>query len=392
MEKIAYYLQIGTTTISMVFALVFVFYNWNKSLFKKLLALQFIILAFGLFINFIAFNNFFSLFPHLTRTGLLCALLIPPIQFIAIYKELKNQKLKWSDFFHVLPAILYIVNFYNYYTLSATEKIILIESNSLAKFNEGFLPPYFLPALSLAQTTFYLVWFGLLAKKLKTAISSKSLLRFFYFMMVNMIFHYLPTIMVILYYYDAHDITNWMPIIYGIANLFFFFKILATPEWLFYHKSNTIEPIIDPKITTVSKREISPLETELIAKLSPRKIHLTPEELRLFDNFTAIVEAERMFLEPSFCQKGVAEKLQVSEYKIRLILDKTYGIKFSEFINYRRTYFLLNEMHKNATWRRYSFVAIARKLGYLSTNSFYLNFKKISGVTPKEYFGPDKQA
>ena len=386
MEKIAYYLQIGTTTISMVFALVFVFYNWNKSLFKKLLALQFVILAFGLFINFIAFNNFFSLFPHLTRTGLLCALLIPPIQFIAIYKELKNQKLKWSDFFHLLPALLYIINFYNYYTLSATEKIILIESNSLAKFNEGFLPAYFLPALSLAQTTFYLVWYGFLAKKLKTAISSKSLLRFFYFMILNMVFHYLPTIMVILYYYDAHDITNWMPIAYAITNLFFFFIILATPEWLFYHKSNAIEPIIDPKITTVSKREISPLETELIAKLSPKKTHLTPEELRLFDNFTATVEAERMFLDPSFCQKSVAEKLKVSEYKIRLILVKTYGIKFSEFTNYRRTYFLLNEMHKNGTWRRFSFVAIARKLGYLSVNSFYLNFKRIAGVTPKEYF------
>ena len=82
----------------------------------------------------------------------------------------------------------------------------------------------------------------------------------------------------------------------------------------------------------------------------------------------------------------MAEKLDVSEYKIRLIVEKAYGIKFSEFSNYRKTYFLLNEMRKNPQWKKYSFVAIARKLGYLSTNSFYLNFKRISGVTPKEYF------
>jgi AraC-like DNA-binding protein len=43
-------------------------------------------------------------------------------------------------------------------------------------------------------------------------------------------------------------------------------------------------------------------------------------------------------------------------------------------------------MRKNPQWQKYSFVAIARKLGYLSTNSFYLNFKRISGFTPKEYF------
>jgi YesN/AraC family two-component response regulator len=43
-------------------------------------------------------------------------------------------------------------------------------------------------------------------------------------------------------------------------------------------------------------------------------------------------------------------------------------------------------MRKNKQWQRYSFVAIARKLGYMSVNSFYLNFKRIAGVTPKEYF------
>ena len=390
MEKLAYYLQIGTTTSSIVFALVFAFYNWNKSLFKKLLALQFLILGYGMFINFIYFNNFFSLFPHLTRTGLLCALLIPAIQFLSIYRGLGVQKLKWKDALHFLPALLYVVNYFNYFILSASEKIIILENNSIAKFNEGFLPDYFLPVLSLVQTTFYLIWFWVLAKKLKNEISSTTLLQFINFIMVNMVFHYLPAIMIILYYYDAHDITNWLPVIYALANLLFFFKILATPEWLFYQKTAPKEPIVAPKISVVSKREISPLEAELVTKLSPKKLQLTTEELRLFDRFTAVVEAERLFLDPAFCQKGVAEKLQVSEYKIRLLLDKAYGIKFSEFTNYRRTYFLLHEMRKNGQWKRYSFVAIARKLGYMSANSFYMNFKKISGVTPKEYFNSEE--
>jgi AraC-like DNA-binding protein len=176
-----------------------------------------------------------------------------------------------------------------------------------------------------------------------------------------------------------------MPVIYAAVNLMVFFKILATPEWLFYHKPSTVE-VSAIKPTTTSRQDPSLLELRLITMLSPKKIQFNIEENRLFERFTEAVEADQFFLLPNFSQKNVAEKLDVSEYKIRLIVEKAYGIKFSEFSNYRKTYFLLNEMRKNPQWQKYSFVAIARKLGYLSVNSFYLNFKRISGVTPKEYF------
>lgn len=386
MEKLAYYLQIGTTTSSMVFALVFIFYNWNKSLFKKILSIQFVILSYGLFINFIAFNNFFATFPHLSRTGLLCALLIPPLQFLALNCSLKNRKLAWKDGLHFLPALLYVLNFFNYFILSANEKIILLENNSIAAFNEGFLPAFILPVISLVQTTFYLIWFALLIKKIQKEISSLPIRKFYYFMMIYMVFHYLPTLMAILFYYDTQAITSWLPVIYATVNMLFFFKILATPEWLFYQKSQSSTPISEPKKETLNKTEINPLEQILLSKLTPNKSILSTEELRLFERFTSLVEAERLFLTPAFGQKEIAEKLEVSEYKLRQLIDKVYGFKFSDFANYRRTYFLLNEMRKNPQWQRYSFIAIARKLGYLSANSFYLNFKRISGVTPKEYF------
>lgn len=384
MEKLAYFLQIVTTISSALFAIVFLFYNWNKSVFKKLLAVQFLVISYGLFINFLAINNFFSYFPHLSRTGLLCAFLIQPLQFLAIYKNFTGKKFHWLDMLHFLPVLLYITNFYNYFILSASEKIVIIESNSVAKFSEGFLPDYFLPIFSILQTTFYIIWIGLLLKKIKKEISSKTVLYFIYFMMIYMAFHYLPPVMAVLYYYDTHSITSWMPVIYAAVNLVVFFKILATPEWLFYNTPNNIEvSIMKP---TSSQQEPSLLEIELITKLSPKKLQFSIEENRLFERFTEAIEADQFFLLPNFSQKNVAEKLDVSEYKIRLIIEKAYGIKFSEFSNYRKTYFLLNEMRKNPQWKKYSFVAIARKLGYLSTNSFYLNFKRISGVTPKEYF------
>lgn len=393
MEKVAYYIQIGTTTSSMVFALVFIFYNWNKSLFKKLLSIQFVVLAYGLFVSFIALNNFLTLFPHVSRTGLLCALLIPPIQFLAVSSSLKNRKLQWKDSWHFLPVLLYLINYFNYFILSAEKKIVLLENNSIAAFNEGFLPAFLLPILSLLQTTFYLTWLGLLIRKIQKEITLIPIRHFYYFMLIYMVFHYLPSMMLILNHYDNHAITSWIPIIYATVNLIFFFKILATPEWLFYQKN---QPPIPNSITTqkplITIKEISPLEEILLTKLTPNKTQLSSDEEQLFDRFTTVVEAEQFFLNPSFSQKEVADKLEVSEYKIRQLIDKTYGIKFSDFTNNRRIYFLLLEMQNNSNWHRYSFMAIARKLGYLSANSFYMNFKKISGLTPKEYFNSEEES
>jgi AraC-like DNA-binding protein len=384
MEKFAYFLQIVTTICSVLFAIVFLYYNWNKSLFKKLLSVQFIIFSFGLFIYFLSINNFFILLPHLSRVGMLCVLLIPPIQFLAIKRGLIESKLQWKDIMHFIPAFLYVINFFNYFILSAPEKILILENNSIAEFKEGLLPAFFMPALSIVQTTFYLIWYGFMVNKIKETIQSSDLLHFIFFIMIHMVTHYMPVIMVVLYYHDEHAITSWLPVIDALLNISFFFKILVTPEWLFYHKPNKeVSFIIKP---TSSQHEPCLLEIELITKLSPKKLQFNTEEKRLFDRFTEAIEADQFFLLPNFSQKNVAEKLDISEYKIRLIIEKAYGIKFSEFSNYRKTYFLLNEMRKNPQWKKYSFVAIARKLGYLSTNSFYLNFKRISGVTPKEYF------
>lgn len=388
MEQLAYYLQIGTTSSSVVFAFVFIFYNWNKSLFKKLLAVQFVVFSYGLFINFIAFNDFFHLFPHLSRTGLLCAFIIPPLQFLAIQWCIKPRSLKWVDSLHFLPALLYVINFYDYFILSADEKIYLLYNNSIAKFSEGFLPSYFLPLLSLLQTTIYLVWFGLMTRRLQKEIASKSLLHFLYFIMGFMVFHYLPTVMVLLYYYDAHAFTSWLPIIYAVSNLVFFFKILSTPEWLFYNKPESAEDFVaeESRLSTKLDNHSSALELALIARLSPNKAALNEEELALFDQITKTIEGDRFFLDPMFSQKELADKLTVSEYKIRTLFEKVYQMKFTDYTNHRRIYFLLHEMRNKPQWQNFSFAAIARKLGYLSANSFYLNFKKIAGVTPKDYF------
>ncbi len=384
MNELAYYLQLGTASISAVMAVVFAYYNWKKGLFNQILSLQFMLVAYGLFVSFFAFNNLFVVYPHVSRTGLLCAMLLPPLSFLALEKGIGKKRIRAIDLLHLAPAALYIVNFWNYFPLSAAEKVAVLQNYSIGEFEEGYLPPYFLPAVSIAQTTFYLIAYASLIKKIKPALASNPVRHLVYYIFGYLILNYLPPIMGALHYYDAQAITSWMPVLYASANIFFFFKVLGTPEWLFgLHATNSSKP--SPRVALKVDEPLE-IEQQIMDLLSPKTLELSADEMDLFSRFTKIIEADKLYLSPNFTQKNLAVQLHTSEYKLRLLLDKTYAMKFSDFLNYRKIYYCINEYRKNPQWKKFSIAAIARILGYSSVNSFYLNFKRITGLTPKDYF------
>lgn len=187
--------------------------------------------------------------------------------------------------------------------------------------------------------------------------------------------------MALLLYYDQHNFLAGLPIFYALANLAFIFIFLATPEWCFRAKAKK-----EHKVNHVEVNPSTVLENSIIQRLSPKKTQLNSEESEILEAFTRKVESEKRYCKPQFTQKVLAAELGVSEYKLRIILEKAYEMKFSDFANYRRIYFGLVEYRKNPQWKKYTTATISRKLGYNSMNSFHLNLKKFTGLTPKEFF------
>ena len=270
---------------------------------------------------------------------------------------------------------------------SAEEKIALLNLDNLGTFNEGWLlPAYFIPVLNFLQTSFYVFVFIKKTNELKAAQVPKAYIHFFYYFTGYLLIHFIPLFLMVFGYYNRHKIESWIPLAYALANTIFFLKVISTPEWIFSSSEEGEENDSSNNSLNVEK-----LLNQIDLKLTPNIEELNEAEEDVLKQIIKLCEKESRFLNADFQQKNLSKALKCSEYKLRILLEKAYGLNFVEFNNHLKIkHFLINYKRKDASWKLLKMNVIAEKLGYKSLNSFYLNFKKITGVTPGDFFNSNK--
>lgn len=104
-----------------------------------------------------------------------------------------------------------------------------------------------------------------------------------------------------------------------------------------------------------------------------------------------LLEEKKYYLHPEFTQQTVAKKIKTNTSYLSIIVNKYYNKSFSEYSNELRINYAINEMMKNATYRRYSTQAIAESVGFKNAVSFTKSFNKRTGLTPAQFIkGLDK--
>ena len=126
------------------------------------------------------------------------------------------------------------------------------------------------------------------------------------------------------------------------------------------------------EIRTIAKKEKSPVATSKNTK----NVH--------FQKLIQLIEKEKIHHDPSLSRDMVASQLEISSgYLSQIIKENTSG-SFSDFINYHRIKDI-KALIKNPRFHNYSLLSIGLECGFNSKTSFYTNFKKETGLTPKEY-------
>lgn len=382
-----YYLQLSTASIAMTMAIVYLYYNWKRNLFFKLISVAFLILGYGLFVNFLAFNNLFLVYPHFSRTGLLCALLIPPLLYLAGKVTLKEEALSLKNLIHFVFPLIFVVNYAPYFLKSAEEKREILFEFSIASFGEGLMPSYVFPVLALIQNALYLTVF-IKQNKIKLLKRNFKNWNFIDHIFILLVLHFLPVIMVLLNLYDTHSITHLLSIIYTLGNIFIFYMIMSSPKFILNKKNRQK---IEHKHSQNADKKTAVDKTyaflnTLHTVITPSVSNLNVEEKTNFINFELKFIKSLSYLQINTNQQIIARELRLSEYKLRMLLTKAYGVKFNDLVNYLRIQYLIENYHKDEKWKKLTFKSISNELGYLSVNSFYENFKKITGYTPGEIF------
>lgn len=364
---------------------VFVFYNWRKNLFGKMMSICLILISYGLFTSFNAAQGFFIYLPHLARTGYLVLLTITPLLFLTLKKGIPNQSLRLVDSLHFVPTLVYFINYFSFFILSGQEKVALMTQGEFITFDEGwFFPKYFVVILSLGQIVFYIgltLFLVVIPSRKSTSIGPeerKFIYVFFFYLFLLLV----PPLTSIYAGFSGKFGASPMVLTYMVSQTIFFLILWGQPEFIYSKKLRSLQ-ILDSKAEKSfpqnPKESLQLIPLELNVEFGPSKDH------KLLLKILNFFEKEKHYLNADFSQELVCSTLKISPYQLRKVLKTAYSISFNDFVNYQRIKFLVHMLETSATWRNYTSASLASSIGFKSSNSLYISFKKYLNTTPKEF-------
>jgi AraC-like DNA-binding protein len=94
-------------------------------------------------------------------------------------------------------------------------------------------------------------------------------------------------------------------------------------------------------------------------------------------------EKEKPYLNPELSMSLLSEKLNIPKHHLTEVLNGNLGRNFFRFVNEYR----VHEVQKSLSNPKnpYSIEAIGFESGFNSKSTFFSVFKRITGLTPKEY-------
>ncbi|MTI31187.1 helix-turn-helix domain-containing protein [Xanthovirga aplysinae] len=103
-----------------------------------------------------------------------------------------------------------------------------------------------------------------------------------------------------------------------------------------------------------------------------------------FQKLIVLLEKEKIHHNPNLSRDKVAEELGISSGYLSQVIKKNASLSFSDYINSYRVKDI-KKMIKDPSFDKYSLLSIGLECGFNSKTSFYTNFKKETGLTPREF-------
>ena len=284
-----------------------------------------------------------------------------PCLYIAIHYFTRAEITRKVLFIHFIPFFIFLLFSLTYFVMGVMNKAIPLPA----------LPGWFRLLIQYffsAQMIFYwIVCLILLLRhqkniKMLASYTEKIDLHWLKMLLISIFF----VILIRLLSMTNHQVTNFAPILYFITIL-----VLA--------------------YFTLTQRSIYAIETPNTRENEETKID-KPIHERLSENQVGALKSivlqktleEKLYLDPLLTLKGLSDKIGLNTHELSYVLNNGIGKSFYHFINEMRTEeaksLLLSEDMKH-----FDMLGIAIRAGFNSKTTFYTTFKKLTGLTPKEY-------
>lgn len=333
------------------------------------------------FFFFLFESQYFLRVPFLFRVGaLLNYLTAPAMLFYILFALNKRERLYWWDALHLIPVLVFFVDYIPLYISSNAAKKQIIESlfqnlyqAQLCK--EGWLlPPGFhyitrhLIALGYVFYAGYLLFKAYQSDIGKQAVN-RALLNWFQVVIGLMC---LLSVMGVITYIFSYSQFAWTAMLWEPLLIFsaFVLTLFAKPKILY------------------GSHKIAPLA---MGDTKPKSLVLSPETMRKVQHQLDGFLEERKFLRKNIRLKEVAEELDIQPYILSAFVNQVYGLRFNDLINQSRVKYMVSDGLLNNQESMLTLEAIAEAAGFSNRTTFLNAFKKVTGMTPSAYLHQQKQ-
>lgn len=324
------------------------------------------------------------------------AMLVAPLAFIYTRSILRHQyRFFKKDILLLLPFVLVAINFLPYYSLPVQEKknyLLEFYKNSELKSNEseGFLPAYLLAFFRVCWSFTFIFLNFILLRKFKKNASAKLLAdnagALQWLKQLNSMLMALTVIALVASVMAPLIKTNFnlISLALGTFVLIICLNLFTRPKILY--------GIYQPFIAVIHKAANAvDIDTKNI--LEPDNLQATINISQSIDvtdtsRYKKLVEThfndKRPFLNATYSLEQLGADTGIPRTILSAFINKEYGMGFREFLNRHRVDYLIQNLHRQE-WKQFTIEAIAIECGFGNRNTFFKNFKQITGQTPSDY-------
>lgn len=329
-------------------------------------------ISWGQLLGFLLDSGLIFRVPHLFRTGAILALLYIPAAYLYVRQVILPRQLRAADLIHLVPAVIFLVDYLPFFLLPADVKIAGLMNNlkstpAVNRFNEGWLLPADAPQFMwfIAALIYWVLEVRLIVKTRRSALRFRTrrsrawrwwLSSFLLFQMLI----FLPWYIGLSVGVDPSTVK----LVHGAVSA----MLTMTALTLF----------LKPEILYGLKMDNAPQPN------LPARNHQSDQEPLVSDirrNIATLMEQQKVFLRHKYALPDLAHDLGMPPHQLSHQLNSLLKISFNDLMNEYRVKHCLYRIH-NENVERITLEALALECGFSNRNSFTQAVKKITGKTP----------
>jgi AraC-like DNA-binding protein len=366
----------------------------NDSVSNFYLAAYFWCFGLSVMISLAVVFGYTPAFQHLYRLSFIPGALIMPFSFLYLQRKLYARKPSLLDLLHLLPLLLYLLDYFPFFLLSADEKlhIYLQEAKDPMRIKLAYAEGWFMPDFGhvilryVMLLGYWLAQFFMLHKAFQNprhplAYQPKPQQQWLQVFIGSQLLAFIVPLFA-LWIGGGKAVSYWINVAAFVATLIQVYYLVFHPEVLYSLDTAYVTPKVLP-VKAQAATETS--GTEKILDAISYNLPFSEEALNFIQQAVeSHMHAIKPFTKPRYGISDLSEESAIPVYRLSQFINQRHQVNFNAYVNQFRIEYFLNKItageHKIKTLE-----ALSRECGFQSRATFVRAFKLKTGLKPSEF-------